>query len=65
MVGLYEEPDKPSNPIDYIKKKLSAQAGSSEYDKLKKENDELKAKVKQLENQIGDLRRQMAHGGEI
>lgn len=55
MVSLYEEPEKPSNAIDYIKKYLgAAQAGAnaSEYDKLKKENEDLKIKIKGLENQI-------------
>ena len=66
MVSLYEEPEKPSNAIDYIKKYLgAAQAGAnaSEYDKLKKENEDLKIKIKGLENQIGALR--IENEGEV
>ena len=53
LVGLYEEPERPSNAIDYIKKHLS---GVNEVDALKKENEELKKKIKELEKTIGQLR---------
>mmetsp|Transcript_25324 Transcript_25324/g.31207 ORF Transcript_25324/g.31207 Transcript_25324/m.31207 type:complete len:103 (+) Transcript_25324:200-508(+) len=53
LVGLYEEPDRPSNALDYIKKHLS---GINEVDALKKENEELKNKVVDLERTIGELR---------
>lgn len=55
LVGLYEEPERPSNAIEYIKKHLS---GVNEAEvALKKENEELKKKVKELERTIGDMRR--------
>mmetsp|Transcript_10909 Transcript_10909/g.16359 ORF Transcript_10909/g.16359 Transcript_10909/m.16359 type:complete len:95 (-) Transcript_10909:321-605(-) len=60
MVGLYEEPDRPPNAIDYIKKYLGAQGGTTEYDLMKKDNEDLKKQIKQLETQIGDMRRQLA-----
>jgi hypothetical protein len=53
LVGLYEEPERPANAIDYIKKHLS---GVNEVDALKKENDELKNKMQDLERTIGELR---------
>ena len=53
LVGLYEEPERPPNALDYIKKHLS---GVNEIDALKKENDELKKKIQNLERTIGDLR---------
>ena len=53
MVGLYEEPERPSNAIDYIKRHLS---GVNEFDALKKDNEDLKQKVKDLERIIGELR---------
>eukprot|EP01083_Nonionella_stella_P037048 101027_1 len=59
LVGLYEEPDRPVNAIDYIKKHLGGQPGLGAEDKMKKENEDLKTKIKELENSIGDLRRQM------
>jgi|EP00979_Chaetoceros_neogracilis_P007461 D-alanine-D-alanine ligase-like ATP-grasp enzyme len=64
MVGLYEEPDKPSNAIDYIKKYLG-QGGTTEYDLMKKENDEMKKQIKQLETQVGNMRRQLANEDEV
>ena len=53
LVGLYEEPERPANAIDYIKKHLS---GINEVEKYKKENEELKKKVQVLEKTIGQLR---------
>jgi flagellar capping protein FliD len=64
MVGLYEEPERPPNAIDYIKKYLGAQGGTTEYDLMKKDNDDLKKQIKQLETQIGDMRRQLATNEE-
>ena len=61
LVGLYEESDRPPNAIDYIKKYLGAQIGSAtEYDQMKKENEELKARTKELETTIGNLRRELS-----
>lgn len=68
MVSLYEEPDRPSNAIEYIRKYLGTNAGgggSSEYDLMKKENEELKKKMKELETQIGDLRRELSKGNDL
>mmetsp|Transcript_12780 Transcript_12780/g.23978 ORF Transcript_12780/g.23978 Transcript_12780/m.23978 type:complete len:97 (+) Transcript_12780:160-450(+) len=68
MVSLYEEPDRPSNAIEYIRKYLGTNAGgggSSEYDLVKKENEELKKKMKELETQIGDLRRELSKGNDL
>ncbi len=65
MVSLYEEPDKPSNAIDYIKKYLGAQNGVTEYDQLKKENEELKQRIKALETEVGNMRKQLADENEV
>ena len=54
LVGLYEEPDRPSNAIDYIKKYLGAPA-SVDVDALRAENEEMKAKVKDLSRNVEDL----------
>ncbi len=64
MVSLYEEPEKPQNAIEYIKKYLGTQNGDTEYDRIKKENEELRSTIKDLETQIGDLRK-MAGTDEV
>jgi len=64
MVSLYEEPEKPQNAIEYIKKYLGTQNGDTEYDRMKKENEELHSTIKDLETQIGDLRK-MAGTDEV
>ena len=48
LVGLYEEPDKPGNAIDFIKMTLGAPSGV-DVDALKAENEQLKQKVDDLE----------------
>lgn len=55
LVGLYEEPEKPETPIDYIKQFLG---GPSEVDveALRNENVELKARVAELEDQIAQVK---------
>merc|ERR1712146_612838 len=51
LVGLYEEPEKPANAIDFIKMTLGAPSGV-DVDALKAENEQLKAKVGELEAQL-------------
>lgn len=73
MVSLYEEPDRPSNAIEYIRKYLGSNhhnpaadgGGSSDYDAIKKENEDLKKKIRELETQIGDLRIELSRGNEL
>jgi len=47
IVGLYEEPEKPSNAVDFIKKTLGAPS-DTDIDILKADNEDLK-------KQKGDL----------
>merc|ERR1719317_166789 len=61
LVQLYEEPEKPSDGLSYMKKAV----GGSPADKeliatLQKENDELKAKVSQLEAKHCKLQESLA-----
>ena len=58
LVGLYEEPEKPQNPTDFIKGCLGAPS-DTDVDKLKAENDELKDKVRDLERKIDELQREI------
>lgn len=55
LVGLYEEPDRPSNAIDYIRKYMGAPP-NVDIDGLKKENGALRSKLEQLTNQMEDLK---------
>lgn len=57
LVGLYEEPERPANAVDYIRRYLGAPAGvdveamKAELSRLKKENAELRDKVGATSNQ--------------
>ncbi|KAI8902586.1 hypothetical protein BC833DRAFT_616524 [Globomyces pollinis-pini] len=54
LVGLYEEPEKPDSPIEYIKHFLG---GPSEVDAeaLKHENEELKLRIEEMQGKIDQL----------
>ena len=58
LVGLYEEPEKPGNAIDFIKKCLGAPS-DTDVEELRAENEELRRKKAELERQIEDLRRDL------
>ena len=47
LVGLYEEPERPQNAIDYIKRYIGAPQ-NVDVEGLKRENDMLKAEVERL-----------------
>ncbi|CAL1151719.1 unnamed protein product [Cladocopium goreaui] len=61
LVGLYEEPERPGNAIDYIKKYLGAPTGvdveelRADNDELRRQNAELEAKVASLTQQLKEL----------
>ena len=50
LVGLYEEPDRPPNALEYIKRYLGAPSGV-DVDALKRENDDLKKQIEKLKQQ--------------
>lgn len=58
LVGLYEEPERPANAVDYIKRYMGAPAGIDvealrlEVESLKAENAKLKSTVDQLNQKI-------------
>ena len=58
LVGLYEEPEKPGNAIDFIKSSLGAPS-DTDVEELRAENEDLKKKKAALEKQIEDLRRDL------
>ncbi|CDW82908.1 UNKNOWN [Stylonychia lemnae] len=60
LVGLYEEPEKPSNAIEFIKKCLGAPS-DTDVDQLKADNEELRRQKQELEKKIEALQRELEH----
>lgn len=54
LVGLYEEPERPANAVDYIKRYMGAPAGV-DVEALRAELDQLKADKAQLQETIAQL----------
>ena len=59
LVGLYEEPEKPGNAIEFIKKCLGAPS-DTDVESLKAENEELRRQKAELEKRQEDLQAQIA-----
>eukprot|EP01147_Barroeca_monosierra_P002970 gene2970-8181_t len=60
LIGLYEESEKPVNPLEFIQQHLSTgSVGISDIEALKKENDELKQQVEELTAENHDLKKQL------
>jgi len=53
LVGLYEEPDKPQQAIEFIKMQLGA-PGTTDVEALKAENEQLKSKVEDLQAKLAE-----------
>lgn len=54
LVGLYEEPERPPNAVEYVKKVLGAPVGV-DVDALRAENERLKAMVASLQEKVDAL----------
>ena len=54
LVGLYEEPEKPGNVIEFIKKSLGAPS-DTDVEQLMAENEELKRQKLELEKRLETL----------
>mmetsp|Transcript_50350 Transcript_50350/g.58778 ORF Transcript_50350/g.58778 Transcript_50350/m.58778 type:complete len:91 (-) Transcript_50350:77-349(-) len=54
LVGLYEEPERPLNAVDYIKRYMGAPAGV-DVDSIRAENSNLKDEAKELRKTIAEL----------
>ena len=59
MVGLYEEPEKPPNAVDYVKRYMGAPTGV-DVEALRAENEELKKKVHSLTETVTELNERLA-----
>ena len=62
LVGLYEEPDKPNNAIDFVKKYLGSPADLDvdklkiEFEKVKEENIRLKKQLEETRKELEELK---------
>jgi hypothetical protein len=54
LVGLYEEPERPPNAVDYIKRYMGAPTGV-DIEALRTENETLKVEKAQLEITVKEL----------
>jgi hypothetical protein len=53
LVNLYEEPNRPSDPVEYIKKVLGGPS-QDDVERLKAENERLVQEVDQLRKRLGE-----------
>merc|ERR1711957_479111 len=58
LVGLYEEPERPANAVDYIKTNLGAPTGV-DVEELRADNEELKRANVKLEEKMQQLTEEM------
>ena len=58
LVGLYEEPEKPQNAVDFIKKCLGAPS-DTDIDILKADNDDLKKQRAEMAGRIEAIQAQI------
>jgi hypothetical protein len=53
LVCLYEEPDRPENPVEYIRKVLGGPS-KDDFERQKAENERLQQEVDQLRKRLGE-----------
>jgi hypothetical protein len=58
LVGLYEEPERPPNAVDYIKRYMGAPTGI-DVEAIRTENEQLKIDKANLEASIKDLNQRL------
>lgn len=56
-MGLYEEAEKPTDPLEFIKAYLGASAAAA--DQLKAENAALKKQVVDLQSKVAELEKRL------
>jgi len=61
LVGLYEEPEKPNNALDFLKQHIGASGPeTADVEALRLEVTELRQKVEQLTEENNDLKAKLA-----
>ncbi len=58
LVGLYEEPERPPNAVDFIKKYLGAPVGV-DIDAMRAENERLKSENRTLHSTVEELNKRV------
>lgn len=58
LVALYDEPENPESPLEYIKQFLGSPNGI-DVESLQKENEEMKEQIQVLEGRIAELKQQL------
>lgn len=58
LVGLYEEPEKPGNVNDYIKKSMGAPS-DTDVDTLMSENEDLKRQLQDLQSRYDNMAKEL------
>jgi hypothetical protein len=61
-VGLYEEPERPQNAVDYVKRYMGAPTGI-DVEALRAECDQLRKDKAKLEETVSSLNKQLAERG--
>lgn len=61
LVALYEEPDKPSQAIDFLKTQLGSPT-PAEHEAVVAEKEALQAQVAELQQQVDELQAKLAGG---
>ena len=61
LVGLYEEPERPPNAVDYVKRYMGAPTGV-DVEAIRAENDSLKKEVAELKSTIEELNAKRLEG---
>lgn len=64
LVGLYEEPERPSNAVEYLRKYMGAAAGV-DVDALRAENERLKAQLAEMAAQLDDAKAKVRAAGAL
>ncbi|OAF67843.1 C-Myc-binding protein [Intoshia linei] len=67
LVGLYEEPEKPENPLEYFRRQLCSGVfpETSDVESLKSENAELRLKNEALTEENNELKQQLQQSEEM
>lgn len=60
LVALYEEPERPLNPLEYIKQFLGG-PNSNDAESLRQENEQLKLRIKELEERLNKIQGETQH----